>query len=159
MLCTSLRFWGVTHGLDGEELYNSTHVNHPCNKWIREAGGNWIWLYWHMRAMCLEYKRRFDKAEDHLAFIKARSWNLSTLFFSFAPMEIQVKGTTPFVNCASNASLDLNFRDEPDVNKAYRKYLSARWYYDSRPPKCSVLYLHDEGHHGISGRRVHGKQS
>lgn len=42
-------------------LYKATHVNHPCNKWIRENVENYNWLVEHFFALMDEYTFRYDK--------------------------------------------------------------------------------------------------
>lgn len=139
MLCTALRSWGATHGVDGVDLYRSTHANHPCNVWVREADGNWAWSYMHFKALAEEYNRRTGKV--HGVWTKAKGWRLPAMFKQVRPKKLKV-GRTPFANCAANSAIDLSFKHEKDVHVAYRKYLRARWRRDTRPPKCSVNYLY-----------------
>lgn len=40
-------------------LYKSTHVNHPCNIWVREHFSHFGWLTIHMNALLAEYHHRF----------------------------------------------------------------------------------------------------
>ena len=141
MLCTALRVWGAKLGVDGEPLYHATHANHPCNVWARETSGNWYWLYWHTRALNMERCRRTLK-EDHATYVKMVGWRLPLVFQAYAPEDVQLRGPTPFVNCAANSALGLDFKSEVDVHVAYRKYLGARWKRDLKPPKCTVNYLH-----------------
>jgi len=58
--------------LDGDEngilpdtrqdiLYKKTHVNHPCAKWVREAGVNYIWAYSLYCYLGEEYTHRYGK--------------------------------------------------------------------------------------------------
>jgi hypothetical protein len=46
---------------DFDFWYKSTHVNHPCNKWLRESTGNVYWLLEHTTAIIREYDFRFGK--------------------------------------------------------------------------------------------------
>lgn len=48
--------WGCEH------LYKCTHVNHPCNKWLRETLYAEMWLQSHTISLCLEYSKRSKKA-------------------------------------------------------------------------------------------------
>lgn len=43
--------------------YRRTHLNHPCNLWLRESLENYEWLLIHGLALCDEYRFRFEK--DH----------------------------------------------------------------------------------------------
>ena len=57
------------HVLDGEigaipnkqHLYKSTHVNHPCNVWIRSNIQHYNWLYELFQYLCFEYTNRYNK--------------------------------------------------------------------------------------------------
>lgn len=53
------------HVLDGENaiqgIYKKTHTNHPCAKWVREASGNYHWLYLLFENVCDEYTFRYSK--------------------------------------------------------------------------------------------------
>lgn len=51
-----------------EILYKSTHVNHPCNIWIRESVENYRWLYSHFKFLSIEYEKRYEKT--HLSWQK-----------------------------------------------------------------------------------------
>lgn len=59
MLCTA--HWTITGGCPGLKPYEPTHVNHPCNKWVRERSANYQWLWLHGMELCREYTRRYDK--------------------------------------------------------------------------------------------------
>ena len=42
-------------------LYQVSHINHPCNLWIRERSGNYYWLYKHFLALGKEYTYRYKR--------------------------------------------------------------------------------------------------
>lgn len=44
-----------------DSLYKSTHVNHPCNIWLRDSRVNVVWLALHLDSLVSEYHRRFQK--------------------------------------------------------------------------------------------------
>lgn len=58
--------------LDGDkapsELYKAAYVNHPCNKWLRESGGNYEWTYELFEALANEFKFRYGK--EHKSYLK-----------------------------------------------------------------------------------------
>ena len=66
LLCTAHR------ELDGdnanENLYKSTHKNHPSAKWVRESKANYEYLYRLFNALCNEYTHRYGKT--HLTYQK-----------------------------------------------------------------------------------------
>lgn len=51
------------HG--GYSKYAATHMNHPCSIWARTSKENWVWLSELMLNLNEEYKRRYNKTEDH----------------------------------------------------------------------------------------------
>ena len=46
-------------------LYKASHINHPCNIWLRETKGNYEWTFNHFVGLCDEYKHRYGR--DHKA--------------------------------------------------------------------------------------------
>lgn len=62
-----------------ENLYFATHVNHPCNVWIREGFYNYHWLVHHVDALLKEYTFRYGKEHKSkflLPFISVSPYNL-----------------------------------------------------------------------------------
>lgn len=55
LLCTYLNEKGIT------TPYKSTHINHPCNVWLRENDINVDWLCWYFGAITDEYRFRYNK--------------------------------------------------------------------------------------------------
>ena len=58
MLSTANRSVGLDEG------YKATHVNHPCNKWLRESLANWRWLRDLTYELHLEWKYRYEHPES-----------------------------------------------------------------------------------------------
>jgi hypothetical protein len=54
MLSTANRSTGLDEG------YKATHVNHPCNKWLRESLANWLWLRDLVWELHEEWRYRYD---------------------------------------------------------------------------------------------------
>ena len=56
--------------LKGEQVttYKSTHVNHPCSKWVRESFYNFTFLVELTEELNLEYRYRFNKQVNHKAY-------------------------------------------------------------------------------------------
>jgi hypothetical protein len=44
-------------------LYKSTHINHPCTKWVCESKNNFMWVYTMASALCDNYKNRHNGIE------------------------------------------------------------------------------------------------
>lgn len=118
--------------------YKPTHVNHPCSIWARASYKNLEWLLSHWEYLCNEYSYRYEdrmhasypmieKAHARMAGLLRDGWDVTGWEM------------TPFVNCARNTTLGLDFTGEPNVHLAYRKYMTAKWLlsgakWGSRPP-------------------------
>lgn len=102
----------------GEGPYKSTHVNHPCSIWTRANSNNYAWLFLHFEALCFEYTKRYGKV--HKCASLADQLSKGILLLPKGPMELPPNCTT--------------LKDEPDIYKAYRDYLSLKWKNDKRTP-------------------------
>ena len=51
--------------------YKPTHINHPCNRWLRDSKANYIYLYDMTRYLNNEYKFRYNKdpKQDHKSWL------------------------------------------------------------------------------------------
>lgn len=47
--------------IDKSKLYKPTHIEHPCNKWVRETSSNYKWTLNHFKGLLKEFKRRYGK--------------------------------------------------------------------------------------------------
>jgi hypothetical protein len=121
MLSTALKYQGCL----ATSLYKPTHVNHPCNIWVRESRANFVWLLKHFLALLNEYNERYDKIHA--------CYNMLAVLNTFKDL-IPEGDLTPFANCAANKSLGLDFKSEQDTFKAYQMYLTERWDNDKRKP-------------------------
>ena len=43
------------------DLYRKTHINHPCNVWVRQSKEHYLYLYNLFVALCSEYTKRYGK--------------------------------------------------------------------------------------------------
>lgn len=106
------------------ELYRATHHNHPCNIWVRETSGNYLWTSCLFDALLNEYTYRYGKihASDRFAT------KLSKL-----PPAIRLANATPFAQAMPD-----DCKHESAV-EAYRKYYMnykagiAKWNYSAAP--------------------------
>ena len=57
LLSTAARMCGA----ETDDLYKSTHVNHPCSIWARSSRVNYRWLLLHGDAIGHEFARRYGK--------------------------------------------------------------------------------------------------
>lgn len=108
--------------------YKHTHVNHPCNVWMRSSLSNYKWLLVHGLTLCEEYTKRYNRV--HKTETKAFDWFLDAGY----PDIIDV-GLTPFAIAISDKSLIV--ADDPVVS--YRNYYKtakarfAKWKASSPP--------------------------
>lgn len=109
----------------GKGPYKSTHVNHPCSKWVRENQSNYKWTLLHFSWLCSEYLKRYGKVHKCEQYEQLFMDNLR--LFSGG-----VKTTPP--NCAANKDLGISYKDMTCIYTAYRLYLNDRWDNDKREP-------------------------
>ena len=111
MIKESAQLMSIAHRiLDGnrKSIYDITHTNHPCTKWVMESNSNYEWLYALFKALHVEYQNRFNK--NHRSFV------LMNRYLQYAPENIPDKGITQFAQV-----MPKEFRNI-DVVKAYRTY-------------------------------------
>lgn len=89
MLSTSYREKYRNGGSVPTFMYKNTHVNHPCNVWLRERLDNMIYLIWLTKALIAEYEYRYEKKDK---FLRARQ--IIAFFENWIPISVE---TTPFV--------------------------------------------------------------
>lgn len=110
-----------------EAPYKVTHVNHPCSKWVRESKSNYIWLYSLMYHLNEEYRLRFPKNRNHLAYEKM-------IPFRTPPARLPVGYLTAWPQCMPTCY------QGPAPIVAYRAYYThdkrrfARWTTVGCPP-------------------------
>ena len=73
MLSTALILNGINPPKNKSgNLYKSTHVNHPCSKWIRETRSNYLWACDLLIELCKEKRVRYNNiphfAETTIAY-------------------------------------------------------------------------------------------
>ena len=76
----------------GKKAYNSTHINHPCNLWVRESLDNWIWLKELYEELHKEWKFRYNHPLEH----NHASYNL---IHNLEIPNLPSKGITNFKGC------------------------------------------------------------
>lgn len=117
ILSTVMRKEGYTHPL----LYKSTHVHHPCVRWVMEDLSHFSWLLEHLRHLGSRYHTTHGRTH--------KSMQLEPVFTEY--LEHQTNGMSLpapkyFVNCAANKSLGLDYRYIEYVPLAYQYYLTER---------------------------------
>lgn len=121
MLSTALR----CHGVNDDNLYKSTHQNHPANVWVRATNLNFAWTLAHFESLLDQYTARYGKRNP--------SERLLPLFYEYMEV-IPVGPLQEFVNCAANKEKGVDFKDIKPVTTAYKKYLIERWRHDKLTP-------------------------
>ena len=113
--------------------YKSTHMNHPCNVWVRSSRSNYMWLVGHFKALCDEYKKRYNKTHKCEQYLN---------LFIDNRIVIPDNPATEFVNCARNSGLGVDFSAIKDTCEAYKQYLFNRWSMDKRVSMCKLGRLY-----------------
>lgn len=99
LLSTCLHYYGF------DAPYKPTHLNHPCNVWVRSSIENYQWLYALTEALHSEYRHRYgDKI--HLAYKKMKE------SVPYNP-KFNPEKMTKFPNCSP-------YKEIEDVVWAYR---------------------------------------
>lgn len=112
------------HVLLGEKannlgLYKPTHINHPCNKWVRENSANYRWAFKLLEGLCYEFhirRRKIHKTQNLLPILEK------------SPFITQVSKRTP-------PALAM-----PDEYKSDNPVLSYRRYYQRKFKEGIVTY-------------------
>lgn len=111
MIVETAQMLSTAHQLNGspykDKVYKATHINHPCNIWVRTAKGNYLWTVELFIELLKEYTKRYKKIH--------KSSRLIRYFVNYCP----VKGSkmTDFVLAM------------PDEYKCSSSVLSYRRYY------------------------------
>ena len=106
----------------GPYVYKQSYVNHPCAIWARASHTNFRWL--------LEYTTHLFKQRNK-PHKSARLFPMMNKFCDECSDLFPRKNLTPFVNCARNQSLGVDFTHINDVHSAYRLYTNERWRRDT----------------------------
>lgn len=73
MLSTAQRrYWPKEH-CDMLNLYKEAYTKHPCTIWAGASRDNYEWLLRHFRALCDEYKHRFNRVHKCSLLLPALS--------------------------------------------------------------------------------------
>lgn len=103
LLCTCHHEYGT----NTDDMYKSTHVNHPCAKWVRESKSNYLYTYQLFIALLDEYTHRYGKIHGCSKLIDS---------LSVAPHNMPDVGATPFAQAMPD---DCKCADSV---RAYRNY-------------------------------------
>ena len=129
LLSSAFRFLFV----EDENLYEITHLNHPCSLWARKDIYTYSWLVNYFDALSQEKYRRDVYVKGKNA-VYHKSWDtLFSLFnkktIDFCP--VSINGNFFDFNCTE-------YKDEVDIRIAYQKQLNKKWQRDIRKPKWTA---------------------
>lgn len=71
MLSTAQHLLGYGWLNTEQDFYRKTHVNHPCNIWIRQSYKNYDWLLQHTIGLLEEYTFRYNKEHASKKIVQA----------------------------------------------------------------------------------------
>lgn len=74
------------------KMFKPTHVNHPCNKWLRESKENMLWLLDLTEHLNDEYIERYSKLVNHASYDMLANNNITSLILN---SDIPSIGLTP----------------------------------------------------------------
>lgn len=123
LLCTPLSKKGFI------TPYKSTHINHPCVRWVEASYANFLWLKRLAIELNLEYRHRFKKHNDHksisvlkdIAHCKYRNRGL-TEFAQAMPEQYKVPGNA--IKAYRRFYREEKIRFATWTNRAQPKWLS-----------------------------------
>lgn len=113
LLSTAMREMGHV----GDDVYKSTHRNHPCAVWVRASSENYRWTLLYMSDLVEERQRRTGK--NHKSYSIYNTLCGGTKMMPQGPR-------TPFVNCSAH-------KNWPTFD-AYKFTLIDKWNADKKPP-------------------------
>lgn len=128
MLSSAIRYWNPDTTLP---VYEPAYLSHPVTRWVRTTSGNFKWTMKHYEALIKQNNAPHKSAD----LIK----HLTQGYFV-----VPTGGLTSFPNCAARKEYGISFKHIPDVNKAYRLYMSARWDRDRRLNKIKLSWNNGE---------------
>lgn len=100
------------------ELYKTTHKNHPCVRWVCEEERFYTWLYAHFIGLCSEYTTRYGKVH--------KSQSLASYFktspFSFLPIIGYNTSPISVHNDEFAQAMPDVYKNPYDAVRAYRAY-------------------------------------
>lgn len=130
--CQMLASAAASQSMWVEGFPKPSHLNHPATKWVRERRDNFEWLLTYTKALDAERKRRWGHDRSHVTLESCIKNKIHLVARALK------RGSTPFVNCARNKELGIDYTDIEDTHLAYRLYLADRWLLQAKPAQCCV---------------------
>jgi hypothetical protein len=129
---TNIKF-NTNETMGGVILYKVSHINHPCNVWIRKHPKHFIWTVELFQSLAHEKYYRTNKW--HLSYIKL--WQV----FSSAAISLSMKHKYSISQKHLLNSADFTFDcskvidREANIFDKYKACLAIKWRKDRRKPK------------------------
>ena len=114
LLSTAMRVQGYAN----DDIYKSTHINHPCAIWTRESSENYKWLLLYMSDLVEERQNRTGKNHKSYQIFNTLCGGIKLM--PQGPI-------TNWPNCTPYKNIN--------TCEAYRLTLKDKWVADKRPPK------------------------
>jgi len=78
ILCTAHHVSG-SKNIEFKPPYKKTHINHPCNIWVRESLSNYLFLIKFTEELLKEYTYRYGKIHKCESYIRLMKDNLPNI--------------------------------------------------------------------------------
>ena len=104
----SIKRWLLQDDILETTLYKATHINHPCNVWLRESSENYWWLWSLAHDLSEEYTHRFGKVHKSSLLLPLLHDN---------PPCLKLKPRTPF-----SLAMPAKYKEPGDPIQSYRNY-------------------------------------
>lgn len=114
-----------------DNLYKTTHKNHPCNKWARQSQQNFKWLYEHGIELLNEYYFRYNKKHHKSSIVLLATEKYKNIFPD--------AGLTNFAQ-----AMPENYRSHDPIisyRMYYRREKKKLLFYTKRKPPIWLLDL------------------
>lgn len=101
------------YGSATERMYKPTHVNHPCNVWLRKSLWSYRWLLEHFEALCDEYTWRYRRVHKSAALLD--DFKILPDYTYYAPVDFALAMPDEFKQSDPVASYRAYYRSKKDT--------------------------------------------
>lgn len=74
MIVETAQMLSTAHQLNGspykDKVYKATHINHPCNIWVRKTKANYLWALDLLKNLISQYEDRYKKEHKTNRLVK-----------------------------------------------------------------------------------------
>lgn len=97
--------------------YRTTHLHHPCTRWVLASRQNAHWLLLLAAELNQEYKKRYNKPPE----VQHKAWLVLYEHQNFLDLLPDTDTTTPFAQ-----AMPEEFKDNTNPVRAYRAYYRTK---------------------------------